>query len=248
VIQLEVIKDILSTNKKVFERAWKSFTKNYLLFILGIVYMAILFCGSLGASIFGPFASLIIYLIMAAVISDYLYIINQVIHNRSFDLGDFKIGFKVYLRNVYAFLFLIWVIQIGISLIIAPILPIMREPFMMTSVNWFLIILLNAIPETIYQKHYSESDTLVYGVRFIKENALEWFAPNIIIMGLLYLINSQFTIFLAKLNFSILGTVISLVLTSGIAGFAMIYRGYLYELLTTTSRRKRQFMNNMYRN
>lgn len=245
---MELVRDLLSTNKKVFERAWKSFTKNYLLFILGVVYMAILFCGTFAASIFGPLASLVIYLIMAAVISDYLYIINQVIHNRSFDLEDFKIGFKVYLRKVYAFLFLIWVIQLGISLIIAPILPIMREPFMMTSVNWFMLILFNAIPETIYQKHYSEGDTVVYATQFIKENAIEWFAPNIIVIGLLYLINSQFTLFLANLNFSIVGTIISIILTSGIAGFAMIYRGYLFELLTTTTRRKRLFMNNMYKN
>lgn len=245
---MELVRDLLSTNKKVFERAWKSFSKNYLLFILGIVYMAILFCGTFAASIFGPLASLVIYVIMAAVISDYLYIINQVIHNRSFDLEDFKMGFKVYLRKVYAFLFLIWVIQLGISLIIAPILPIMREPFMMTSVNWFMLILFNAIPETIYQKHYSEGDTVVYAAQFIKENALEWFAPNIIVIGLLYLINSQLTLLLAKLNFSIVGTIISIILTSGIAGFAMIYRGYLFELLTTTTRRKRLFMNNMYKN
>lgn len=245
---MELVRDLLSTNKKVFERAWKSFSKNYLLFILGIVYMAILFCGTFAASIFGPLASLVIYVIMAAVISDYLYIINQVIHNRSFDLEDFKMGFKVYLRKVYAFLFLIWVIQLGISLIIAPILPIMREPFMMTSVNWFMLILFNAIPETIYQKHYSEGDTVVYAAQFIKENALEWFAPNVIVIGLLYLINSQFTLLLARLNFSIIGTIISIILTSGIAGFAMIYRGYLFELLTTTTRRKRLFMNNMYKN
>lgn len=245
---MELIRDLISTNQKVFERAWKSFSKNYLLFILGIVYMAILFCGTIGASIFGPLASLVIYVIMAAVISDYLYIINQVIHNRKFDMDDFKTGFKVYLRKVYAFLFLVWVIQLGINLIIAPILPIMREPFMTTSVNWFMIILFNAIPETIYQKYYSEGDTVLYATQFIKENWLEWFAPNIIVIGLLYVINSQFTVLLAKLNFSIIGTIISLVLTSGIAGFAMIYRGYLFELLTTTTRRKRLFMNNMYRN
>lgn len=210
--------------------------------------MAILFCGTIGATIFGPLASLVIYVIMAAVISDYLYIINQVIHNRSFDIGDFKAGFMVYLRKVYAFLFLIWVIQLGISLIIAPILPIMREPFMTNSVSLFLIILFNAVPETIYQKHYSEGDTVIFATQFVKENALEWFAPNIIGIGLLYFINSQFSVLLAKLNFSIIGTIISLVLTSGIAGFAMIYRGYLFELLTTTTRRKRLFMNNMYRN
>lgn len=245
---MEIIRDLISTNKKVFERSWKSFTKNYLLFILGIVYMAILFCGTIGASIFGPLASLVIYVIMAAVISDYLYIINQVIHNRSFDMGDFKAGFRVYLRKVYAFLFLIWVIQLGISLIIAPILPIMREPFMTKSINLFMIILFNAVPETIYQKYFSEGDTFMYATQFIKENALEWFAPNIIVIGILYFINSQFTVLLAKLNFSIIGTIISLVLTSGIAGFAMIYRGYLFELLTTTTRRKRLFMNNMYRN
>lgn len=210
--------------------------------------MAILFCGILGASVLGPLASLVIYLIMAAVISDYLYIINQVIHNRSFDLEDFKTGFKMYLRKVYAFLFLIWVIQMGIDLILAPILPIFREPFMTSAINLFMMIVFNAIPETIYQKYYSEGDTVVYATQFIKENAIEWFAPNIIVIGLLYFVDSQFAVLLAKLNFSIIGTIISIVLTSGIVGFAMIYRGYLFELLTTTTRRKRLFMNNMYRN
>lgn len=245
---MNLFKDLLQTNQKVFMKTWKSFSKNYLLFLLGIVYMAILFAGSIGASIFGPLASLIIYLIMAAVISDYLYIINQVIHNRQFDLDDFKNGFKFYLRKVYAFLFLVWVIQMGVDVLLAPMIPLFREPFMMTSINWFMIILFNAVPETIYQKYFSEGDTVIFATQFIKENALEWFAPNILVIGLLYLINSQFTVLLAKMNFSLLGTLVSIILTSGIAGFAMIYRGYLYELLTTTTRRKRMFMNNMYKN
>lgn len=245
---MSLFKDLLQTNQKVFVKTWKSFSKNYLLFLLGIVYMAILFAGSIGASIFGPLASLIIYLIMAAVISDYLYIINQVIHNRQFDLDDFKNGFKFYLRKVYAFLFLVWVIQMGVDVLLAPMIPIFREPFMMTSINWFMIILFNAVPETIYQKYFSEGDTVIYATQFIKENALEWFAPNLVVIGLLYLINSQFTVLLAKMNFSLIGTLLSIILTSGIAGFAMIYRGYLYELLTTTTRRKRMFMNNMYKN
>lgn len=245
---MSLFKDLLQTNQKVFIKTWKSFSKNYLLFLLGIVYMAILFAGSIGASIFGPLASLIIYLIMAAVISDYLYIINQVIHNRQFDLDDFKNGFKFYLRKVYAFLFLVWVIQMGVDVLLAPMIPIFREPFMMTSINWFMIILFNAVPETIYQKYFSEGDTVIYATQFIKENALEWFAPNLVVIGLLYLINSQFTVLLAKMNFSLIGTLLSIILTSGIAGFAMIYRGYLYELLTTTTRRKRMFMNNMYKN
>lgn len=245
---MSIFKDLLQTNQKVFQKTWKSFSKNYSLFILGIVYMAILLAGSLGASIFGPLASLIIYLIMAAVVSDYLYIINQVIHNRQFDVEDFKAGFKVYLRKVYAFLFLVWVVQMGVDIILAPILPIFREPFMATSINWFMMILFNAVPETIYQKYFSEGDTVIYATQFIKENALEWFAPNILIIGSLYLINNQLAVFLAQINFSLIGTLLSLILTSGIAGFSMIYRGYLFELLTTTTRRKRMFMNNMYKN
>lgn len=245
---MEIIRDLLSTNQKVFEKSWKSFSSNYLLFLIGIVYMAILFVGVIGSSVFGPFASLLIYLIMAAVISDYLYIINQVIHRKKFDMDDFKNGFRVYLRKVYAFLFLVFVIQLGVSLIIAPMLPIFREPFMTTSVNWFMIILFNAIPETIYQKYFSEGDTVVYATQFIKENWLEWFAPNIFVIGILYFINTKFAAILAGLNFSIFGTLLSIILTSGVAGFAMIYRGYLFEMLTTTTRRKRLFMNNMYKN
>lgn len=245
---MEIIRDLISTNKKIFERTIKSFSKNYLLFLLGIVYMAILFAGSISANIFGPFASLIIFLIMAAVISDYLYIINQVIHNRKFDMGDFKSGFKVYFRKVYAFLFLVWVIQFGIDLLLAPIIPIFREFYMISAINLFMLIIFNAIPETIYQKYYSEGDTVVYATQFIKENALEWFAPNIILIGLLYLISSRLSLFLASMNLSIFGTLISLILASGVTSFAMIYRGYLFEMLTTTTRRKRVFMNNMYKN
>ena len=245
---MEIIRDRISTNKKIFVRTVKSFSKNYLLFILGIVYMSILFAGTLSATVFGPFSSLIIFLIMAAVISDYLYIINQVIHNRKFDIEDFKSGFKIYFRKVYAFLFLVWVIQFGIDLLLAPIFPIFREFYMTSAINLFMLIIFNAIPETIYQKYYSEGDTVVYATQFIKENALEWFAPNVILIGLLYLISARLSFVLASINLSIVGTLISLVLASGVTSFAMIYRGYLFEMLTTTTRRKRMFMNNMYKN
>ncbi len=119
---------------------------------------------------------------------------------------------------------------------------------MIGAINLFMLIIFNAIPETIYQKYYSEGDTVVYATQFIKENALEWFAPNVILLGILYLISSRLSLFLASLNLSIVGTLISLVLVSGITSFAMIYRGYLFEMLTTTTRRKRVFMNNMYKN
>ncbi len=245
---MDILRDLLSTNKKIFEKTWKSFSKNLLLFLLGIVYMAILFCGMMASISFGPLASLIIYLILAAVISDYLYIINQVIHNRQFDKDDFKVGFRVYFRKVYAFLFLIYVIQLGIDLLLAPMIPILREPFVSAAISWFMFLLFNAVPETIYLKYFNEGDTFVYATQFIKENWLEWFAPNAFIFAMLYVISMPLARVIASFNLSLVGTIITIIITSGLAGFAMIYRGYLFEMLTTTTRRKRLFMNNMYKN
>lgn len=245
---MDILRDLISTNKKIFEKTWKSFSKNMLLFLLGVVYMAILFCGIMGSAIFGPLASLIIYLILAAVISDYLYIINQVIHNRQFDKDDFKAGFRVYFRKVYSFLFLVYVIQLGVNLLLAPMIPVLREPFMAAAIKWFMIIIFNAVPETIYLKYFSEGDTFAYATHFIKENWLEWFAPNLILFIVLYLINVPIARMVAGIRLPLVGTLLTIVVTSGIAGFAMIYRGYLFEMLTTTTRRKRLFMNNMYKN
>lgn len=244
----DILQDLIKTNIKVFSRTIKTFSTNLTLFFLGLVYTAILFVAVMGSQMFGIFASLIVYLLVAAVISDYLYIINQVIRNRKFDIEDFKIGFKAYFRKVYAFLFLYWVVQMGVEMFLTPVFSILSAPYMIFSINIFLIILLNAIPETIYQKHYSEGETLHYAIEFVKENAIDWFVPNVLLMGLLYLINTKLFTILNVINLSLLGTVIAIALTSGILGFGMIYRGYLFEILSSSTRKKRIFTYNMYKN
>jgi len=119
-------------------------------------------------------------------------------------------------------------------------------------VTLIVLILLNALPETIYQKYYSSSESIKYAFDFFKENWLNWFIPNVVFFALLYALEGiNFTsLFMPSIN--ILGgislsEIVEYLISQVIFSFMMIYRGYLFQLLSTSTRRKRMFMKNMYR-
>src|SRR5207244_3175213 len=86
-------------------------------------------------------------------------------------------------------------------------------PFPLVSIVFELaaFVFLNAVPELIYLGRHSAAELLVESYRFIGENWIEWFPPNVVM---------------------VLGVA---------AYFFMIVRGLLFLELSTSSRRAREF-------
>ena len=173
---------------------------------------------------------------------------NAITYNR-ITFHNFKDGFTQYLWKVYGIFFVAWIASYALSIVINLIGSVGVVLYSLLSL--LALILLNPLPETIYQKHYSSVESIKYAFDFIKENWLNWFVPNIILFGIIYLITGNlvldmFTTHLA-LGFRLdIQSLIRYLVAQSIFSFTMIYRGHLFNLLSTSTRRKRMYMNRLY--
>ncbi|PAB59417.1 hypothetical protein [Anaeromicrobium sediminis] len=245
-----MIEDMININKKIIPEGLKKFKDNWPVLFVGLVYSIILIFMFRIAMIFSILGGIIIALGQSAIFSNYLYLIESVvIYNRA-TLNEFKYGFKVYLFKVYGVVFLFWFVGYTIELFLSPLLRIgIGDLSLKLILDLIILIVLNPLPEVIYQKQYDILGSIQYSFEFIKANAVEWFVPNIILGVLLYLTMGKFISINSLLSGGIYmkaGNVVGYILGQVILFFTMVYRGLLFKLLNNSSRRKRKFMRNMY--
>jgi hypothetical protein len=104
--------------------------------------------------------------------------------------------------------------------------------------NILILVLFNAVPELIYLGHHSLLSLLSESYRFVAENWIEWFPPNI-----------AFIVVLAAMwSLPASGTVAALAqmaVTALFVYFAMVMRGLLFIELSGSTRRARAFRHRM---
>jgi len=249
---MHLFQDILETNREIIPKACRLLLKNWPILFTGIVYSIILIFLWRVASMFWILAGIVITLVQSAIISNYLYLIENIIRYQRITMEDFKAGFTAYIWKVYGIMIVIWFVNYGASLFLSPLLNIRLG----TVSLWFLVkvaafLLLNCLPEVIYQKHFYIGDTFRYSFEFIKENWIDWYIPNVILGLLCYIIIGDIRIpylLLGNRMLAFASSKIFLYLAGQVLlAYFMIYRGLLFEILSGTSRRKRMFMRNQYR-
>lgn len=255
---LEILKDIYYVNLKTIKKSSKLFLDNWSIVFTGFIYTTInmvifTVIGFLFRGVLGLVGGLLGAIVMSAMISNYLYLLQNIIKHGKITIQDFKDGFKVYLWKIYGVLFIGWISSILLNMFISPILSRAISPRLIsTIISVLLLILLNPLPESIYQKFYSPWETIQYAFNFIRENWIEWFLPNILFIGILYfttgkIINDLLAIqYTFNFDFSITG-ILFYIIGQVIFSFIMIYRGVLFEMLSTSTRRKRMYMRRLYK-
>ncbi|HEY8363862.1 MAG TPA: hypothetical protein VIK77_13510 [Tissierellaceae bacterium] len=248
---MDIIKDFIMVNKESLNKSIKSLIKNWPIIFTGIVYMTInIFMISFVITVFrgilSIFAGIFVAIVSSSLISNYFYLLFNIINYDRITLQDFKVGFKYFLRKVYMIFFLAW---LG-SFVLDSISKLMGFNYYILNliITFSVLILLNALPETLYQKALEPVDSITYSFDFIKENWFNWFIPNAIFYVILYLVTGQVItdIFATHINFRLsldMMDIIKYLAGQVIFSFIMIYRGYLYKILSTSTRRKRMFMN-----
>lgn len=245
---MDYIKDIVYVNKESFVKTIGSLKKSWPIFFVGLVYgaLSIAIMGILSIFLRGPvgiLSGIITALIVSSLYSNYLYLLTNVIKFGRVDFDDFKNGFTYYLRKIYSILFIFYFAQLILSFVIN-ILGSMGATFT-SLVSLAAFILLNALPETIYQKYYGPVDSISYSFSFLTENALNWIIPNLVFIGLLYPQLSNMVSLLLRMTLrTIPGVTQIIVFLIGqiVFNFAMVYRGHLFNLLSNSTKRKREYM------
>ena len=250
---MDFLNDIIYVNKEVGLKTIHSFKKNWFIIFTGIIYTLLnIIIYSIMDTIFsGPLyilSGIVAAIITSAMISNYLYLLFNIINYNRVTLDDFRDGFLYFLRKLYGVLFIAYVARLLLSYL-SPILGGLR-PLVGPLIYLSLFVLLNPLPETIYLKYYNSWESIVESLEFMRENWLNWSLPNIVFMTLLYKITGRgyINIFTTHISFGFnfeMRAILMYLLAQLIFSIMMIYRGHLYKLLSTSTRRKRIFMKKL---
>lgn len=248
---MDIIKDLFLINGQTFKRTLSSLKNNWAIIFTGIIYiilnMAIFTVVlTIFRGILSIFAGIILAIVSASLISNYLYLLFNIINYNRMTFQDFKDGFKYFLRKVYTIFFFAWIGNYLLSAIQGMLG--FNGYILNIIVTVSIFFLLNPLPETLYLKVLDPMDSIMYAIDFMKENWLNWLLPNVIFYVVLFyltggIITDLFTTHISfGFNFET-SSIIKYLLGQGLFSFIMIYRGHLFKLLSTSTRRKRMFMN-----
>ena len=245
---MQILNDIYYTNREVLRKTIKAITVNWKIFLVGMAYFVLSLLILQIAARAWILSGLIIAVFQSAMISDFLYLMEQIIKKGKFTMDDFKEGFKVYIWKAYSVLILFWFVRYGLSLFFGWALSASIGGISL----WFIIeiivfLALNPLPEVMYQKYNQGFDMISGAFEFIKENWIEWFIPNVLIAIMLYwMFGLAMKPFNAVSGILINGaeavTVMAVMITLPLVfSFFMIYRGFLFRILDRSTRRKRLY-------
>ncbi len=247
---MEIIEDLIYVNKTALTKAIKSISKNWMIIFTGIVYTILNIAIFSIVSIFmrgflSILSGIVIAIVTAAFVSNYLYLLFNIINYDRMNMQIFKDGFKAFLWKVYGVLFIAYLGSILLSLVSNMLgnLAFVLSIFVYLGV----LVLLNPLPETIYLKSYSAWESVQSAFEFMKENWLIWILPNIVLFGVLYIITGKVltNLFTTHLSFNMMFNIRNIILYiagQGLFSFIMIFRGHLFKILSGSTRRKRMFM------
>jgi hypothetical protein len=172
-----------------------------------------------------------------ACISSGLYLVENMVRLGSANFDDFLKGFTVYLWELVWISFILW-IPMRVAAVGLASVPNGALIFVLIKVA--LYILLNPVPEFLYQTRTSGIELLSASYNFIVENWIEWFLPNILMtvagMFLFNVLEAMTYRLPAFAQFFALAFGFGLCLT-----YFMVFRGFLFAELYGTTRRSRIF-------
>lgn len=246
---MDFIKDFKLVNSLAIKNTGKGLRKNWYIIFLGFIYwiISILVITLSGALLRGPFSilyGLVITLLISSLLSNYLAMLELTVLEIRINFDSFKDGFKYYLIKVYGIFFIMYLFNYLLDIL-----------GMVTRTNVSLLnsliyigffILFNPLPEAIYLKNYQSMDTIKYSLGFMKDNWIDWLIPNVLVALVFYLIFGGFSKhFLLGVGsggpiFIFRGLAKSL-LSQVFIAFFMVYRGNLFKILSTSTRRNRKY-------
>jgi len=254
--------DFLAIIKVVFKKTNKTYISNMLLgpmlgvYVIGYTLVSLalmLTVGRLGNAGFFLF-SIMSWFISCFFISDYLVHLDGALVGRKFRLKAIGSGYMHYFRPL---LTATAVPRIVVSLFGA------LTGIAIPTIYIILFYLVYAIPEIVYQKNMERLEMFTYGHKYLLENWKPWLIINatfgFLMVGALQVINafivSPIMDYLAGLSIlsswsdSMLFVIelgLSWMFISIVFIYYFIFRGYIFKILSVSSRRKREYMRNIY--
>ncbi len=248
--------DFFAINKVVFKKSGESYIKNLLLipifglYVVAYILISLALSMSLGqlGSAGGFLASMLTWFISCYIISDYLTHLENSISGFKFKFN--QIG-KSYMNYFMPLLTATAVPRIAVFIFSS--LTGIYVPFF-----WIILFyLVYATPEVVYQKNLDRLEMFAYGHKFLLENWLHWLIVNAV-HGFVLVIYLKLVDLFVMLPFGNLIGALPMIVQAAMYYFLLailigvpllfylIYRGYIFKILSVSSRRKREYMRNIY--
>lgn len=222
-------------------RSLKGALKNWPVMLVLLVYFAVIELVGIATAQIYIVGSLIMALVMGACLSSYLYMIENIIYSGKANMNDFRNSFTPYLRRILNIAFWIWLASMIYGSIIR-FIPGGAANVINMIVYLAVSVVLNPLPEIIYQTEGSEINAFYSSYEFVRDNAAEWLIPNAIFsVCFYYLLRGGISFAGARGALSALRYLIAL----PVFLFMMIFRGILFRFLNGTTRRSRLFKMKM---
>ncbi|MHB8878384.1 MAG: hypothetical protein ACYC8T_32210 [Myxococcaceae bacterium] len=181
----------------------------------------------------GALGGLALALAFDAVASCYLYFTGEVVALSRVSLKEFRKSIGAYFWSVMNLLFVIWIVNFVLGLLLAgsPQAGVVRA-----AEGLLILALLNPAPEVIYLRGTRNGmETIQRSVKFVQENWIEWFVPNLLVLGLAYLAATRV---LPQLGAA---AILALAAAGALLHVFMVFRGHLFKALDGTSHRQRMY-------
>lgn len=252
------LKDLKLVYTRSLEETFIRIRKNPLVLILPLIFSLLL---SIVNRVFGSFVSIgnlyvsfLTPVLYALILSVYLEMLSDVMYYNRLHIRNINSSFRNYFGAVYSVYFVLilanWVT-----------LAVIGRNYMLNLVFWSIVfVIFNPIIETIYLKDESYISAYSYCLNFMKENFIHWIIPlsiylvvqNLLGYSILDLITDDAIIALPigrkfSLNLFNLDIIYFLkyFIVEILTGFYIIFRGNLFKILSTTTKRKREYMGDV---
>lgn len=188
----------------------------------------------LGVGIFSIIVGILIYILEIFIISFIMNILYKAVKENGKGSGFIQDSSSQFMYKIIQIAFIFYIVRLIIQ-----IGGLYRVYYFLLPV---ILIVFNALPESIYLENYNSQGTLIHSLEFLKNNIINWGIPNLLIYGVLWLLDIPYILpFNISFNKNIIDILISLAIILLYSIF-LIYRGNLFEILNGSSMRKRDYM------
>jgi hypothetical protein len=237
---MQILQVTLWMYTTALRRSLECLRKNWVVSFAPVVYgIGLSVIGTLVAPL-GIIGGFLYSIASSACASSALFLIKNMVETGKAGINDFLNGFTVYLWDVITIGFILWIPMWALATGLAS-LP--NGALIYFLIQLGLYIILNAVPELIYQSRTSGLELIGASYNFIVENWIEWLIPNLILFAVGYLLLN----FVGSLFFGMPGFV-QLFFYAFVLGicltYLMTFRGFLFAELYGTTRRSRIYRYN----
>ena len=234
---MEIVKATLWIYQITLKRSAVLVAENWGVVFALLAYSIILSVAGVLLAPLGLIGGMLLLLTGDACMSSGLHLIENIVKGRKANFNDFLGGFTVYLWEIVQVSFILWIPMMVASEVLY---SIPEGPLILWFVRITLYIVLNVVPELIYQSRASGLELIAGSYNFIIENWPEWLIPNLAILvagiALMGALGSTVSALPFYMQIFVMTSVLGLFLT-----YLMIYRGILFSELNNSNRRARVY-------